>query len=142
MHHFKSRNTNIKQSSHPLINSQELHQAFYIYSQKTTTYTRKFIRLTVLRFPPLGWKISKMVGTRSSIEGSQRRFQTILMEKLGIEVHSVIHQELSQESIITLSDLVTLSGRDIEALEYTVTVEVDEDQVTTTTSKISKGNRV
>ena len=89
----------------------------------------------------MGWKISKMVGSHSSIKESKRRFQNILMKKLGVEVHSPIYQALSQESILTLSDLVTLSGRDIEELEYTVTVEVDEDQVTTTTSKISKENK-
>ena len=82
-----------------------------------------------------------MVGTRSSIEESHRRFQHILTEKLGLEIHSPIYQALSQENIHTLSDLATLSNKDIEEMEYTISMEVDERQITTTRSKISKGNR-
>ena len=82
-----------------------------------------------------------MVGTRSTIEESQRRFQHIMTEKLGLEIHSPIYQALSQENVNTLSDLATLSDKDIEEMEYTITMEDDEGQITTTRLKISKGNR-
>ena len=82
-----------------------------------------------------------MVGTQSSIEESQRRFQNILTENLGLEVHSPIYLALLQELVQTLSDLATFSKKDFEELEYIVILEVDDDQITTTTSKVSKGNK-
>ena len=109
--------------------------------QITRKVSQHFIRLTVSRFPLLGLRITEMVRTRSSIEESHRRFQHILAEKLGLEIHSPVYQALSQENVHTLSDLATLSDEDIEEMEYTISMEVDEGQITTTRSKISKGNR-
>ena len=42
-----------------------------------------------------------MVGVRSGIEESQRRFQSILTETLGLDTETLIHQALSQEMIFT-----------------------------------------
>ena len=55
-----------------------------------------------------------MVGTRSSIEESQRRFQSILTETLGLDTETPIYQALSQEMIFTLTDLATLQDKDID----------------------------
>ena len=78
-----------------------------------------------------------MVGTRSSIEESHRRFQNIITDKLGLELQGPIYQALSQVFIYTLRDLVTLQDKDIEELQYTVTLEMEEGELAYTTSPLS-----
>ena len=72
-----------------------------------------------------------MVGTRSS------RFQNIMTDKLGVELQGPIYQALFQESIYTLSDLVTLQDKDIDELQFTVMLEMEEGELTSTTSPLS-----
>ena len=66
-----------------------------------------------------------MVDTRSSIEESQQRFQNLLKETLGLEVQSLIYTSLVQELIHTLCDLATLRDEDIKDLQYSVSIEKD-----------------
>ena len=64
-----------------------------------------------------------------------------MTEKLGLEIQGPIYQALSQESIYTLSDLVTLQDKDIEDLQYTMTLDMEDGQLTSTTLLLSCGNK-
>ena len=75
-----------------------------------------------------------MLRSQSSIEESHRRFQNIMTEKLYLELQGPIYQALSQESIYTVSNLVTLQDKDIEELQYTVMLKMEEGELASTTS--------
>ena len=141
----QSKNWSIQQKKHIHQLKVILTDNVLIISTSTYNYLRKnhnsyeqIYLINSLKTPITGLEDLK---TQSSIKESQRRFQNILTENLGLEVHSAIYLALLQESIHTLSDLETLSEKDIKKLEYIITSEVDDGQITTTTSKVSKGNR-
>ena len=81
-----------------------------------------------------------MVCTRSSIEESQKGFQSILTETFGLDIHAPIYQAFSQEMIYTLSDLASLQDKDIDNMTYVTTIEI-EGQITTSANPLTKGNK-
>ena len=81
-----------------------------------------------------------MVGTRSSIEESQRRFRSILTDIFGLDIQAPIYQAFSQEMIYTLSDLASLQDKDIDDMTYVTTIEI-EGQITTSANPLTKGNK-
>ena len=66
-----------------------------------------------------------MVCTRSSIEESQKGFQSILTETFGLDIHAPIYQAFSQEMISMLSDLASLQDKVIDDMTYVTTTEIE-----------------
>ena len=74
------------------------------------------------------------------MEESRQRFDSLLTETLGLDVHSPIYSSLVQEFIHTLSDLAALRDEDTKDLQYSVLIEID-DQIKNTISPLSKGRK-